>query len=143
MKKFAARSLPALVFAISAGQSAHAHNDVRIQSLELTEETQLDPEEFRALAEARLLAARGKKGQSDFGSYISSGNYANYLSASNYANYLSAANYSGYLSAGNYADYISAGNYANYLSASNYAQLQTDAAGEFPSPVVAETVTEE
>ena len=142
MKKLSSRSLPALVFAIAAGQGAHAHTDVRIQNLELTEESQLSEEDFRALAEARMLAARGKKGQSDFGSYISGGNYANYLSASNYANYLNAANYSGYLSAANYADYVSAGNYANYLSASNYAQIQAGTAGEFPSPQVAETLTE-
>lgn len=122
-KKLATKSLSALVFALGASQAAHAHSDVNIQSLEISEESQLSEEEFRTLASAKTASTWG--GSSG---YISSGNYSSYISSGNYANYISA---------GNYADYISAGNYASYISAGNYASVSPAESSDFPAPQMA------
>ncbi len=124
-KKLATKSLSALVFALGASQAAQA--EVNIQSLEISEESQLSEEEFRALAKARTASTSSTWGGSS--GYISSGNYSSYISSGNYANYISA---------GNYADYISAGNYASYISAGNYASVSPAEKSDFPLPQMAE-----
>lgn len=98
-KKIASRSLSALVFALGASQAAHAGQDISIQNLELSEESQLSEEAFRALNESQVA------------SYLRSGNYASYVRSGNYASYIRSGNYANYIRAGNYASYIRAGNY--------------------------------
>lgn len=126
-KKLAQRSLSALVFALGASQAAHANEEINIQNLEMSEESQLSEEEFRALANARTASTRGNWGGS--GSFISSGNYSSFISSGNYANFISS---------GNYADFISAGNYANFISSGNYGRVNPEADPNFPSPQVAQ-----
>ncbi|RYZ94930.1 MAG: hypothetical protein EOP11_25685, partial [Proteobacteria bacterium] len=102
-KKIATKSLSALVFALGTSHAAQAAPDLRIQNLELSEESQITADEFGTLGQD--IEAKASWGGS--GSYISGGNYSSYVSSGNYASYISA---------GNYADYISAGNYASYIS---------------------------
>lgn len=115
-KKLASRSLSALVFALGAGQAAHAAPDVRIQNLELSEESALSAEEFeRTMTELQALSASRNWGGS--GGSIRAGNYANSIHAGNYANSIHAGNYANSIHAGNYANSVHAGNYARVWEA--------------------------
>ncbi|RZA07950.1 MAG: hypothetical protein EOP11_06285 [Proteobacteria bacterium] len=128
-KKFATRSLSALVFALGAGQAVQAApaKNVSIQSLELSEESSISNEEYQRTVSA-LQVASSKQNWGGSGGLIQSGNYANLIQAGNYANLVQA---------GNYADLIQAGNYANLVQAGNYGRLFKDEAPDaIPSPKI-------
>lgn len=134
-KKFASRSLSALVFALGASQVAHANpaDDVAIQSLELSEESALSFEELDAMV-SNLRAASRSTNWGGSGGSIRAGNYANSIRAGNYANSIRA---------GNYANSIRAGNYANSVRAGNYGRLNpNELPDEIPSPVVLDTLAD-
>ncbi|RZA07952.1 MAG: hypothetical protein EOP11_06295 [Proteobacteria bacterium] len=128
-KKFASRSLSALAFTLGASQVAHAAPDVRIQTLELSEETSLSMEEFEARTMDQLQALAANTNWGGSGGSIHSGNYANSIHAGNYANSIHA---------GNYADSIHAGNYANSVHAGNYGRVTgSDRPDLIPEPQLA------
>lgn len=125
-KKFASRSLSALVFALGASQAAHASHDVQIQSLELSEENVISAEEFQRLAGGMRSASR--RGTPD--SLITSGNYGSLVTS---------GNYSSLITAGNYADLITSGNYANLVTSGNYGRVsKNDVPDAIPSPRLAQ-----
>lgn len=125
-KKYASKSLSALVFALGATQAAQASQDISIQNLELSEESQLSEEEFRALAEAQVASTRATWGGS--GSFIRSGNYSSFVRSGNYASFIRA---------GNYASFIRAGNYASFIRSGNYGRATPEVEEAFPAPQMA------
>jgi hypothetical protein len=115
----------ALVLLLLSASVVHAE-ELKIQSLEVTQENKISYEEFRALVNARINDATDSDGA------VTSGNYASVVTSGNYANVVTSSNY---------ADVVTSGNYADVITSSNYGQAVVDEAireQSMPSPQMAQ-----